>query len=305
MAPRRATAERAANLSRAAVFGCGVVATCAIALVFACSSTKPHPPSVDTSCPDGQVCDRPPITGGETGSDVAVDAGSDGDVASIEGGVAVSGSVRVLETFTAEPSSSTTFAKPVAVRARGLGGSTDVRVDSLDGTFTMSALQPGAFAWFEIGTVGSGGTTTTRTRSPRVLLSTPIDSMVFPEFDAALAKVAAVQVGIADPTDNTATIVLHVVDATGARLASASSSAIAGGGRGPFYDDGKDGLTNATHTGAQGTIVFLAVPTATTLDPTVSVTVAALTNTFQMQLAANAVTYLRVQVTATEVKLQP
>jgi hypothetical protein len=220
----------------------------AIPLVTACSSEKDRPPVVGGGCVTncgtiGGSNEHDSSTTGDALSDVSFDIG--------EAGVSVAAKTTFLNRYPADPTKGTARTN-VTVRAQRVGGGTsDVLVVNADGSFTLDGISPsiGIPTWF---TLVEGGVVTGYAG-----LRYPWDSsagIVFPIFDDTLPATTTGTV-----TSGSATIVVHVVDATGKRVAGVSATAV--GTAVPFYDSGSDSVeSTATATGGNGTVVFLGVP---------------------------------------------
>ncbi|MBK7400574.1 MAG: hypothetical protein IPJ34_31065 [Myxococcales bacterium] len=193
--------------------------------------------------------------GGGGGGDAAKDSPS-AEVADASGPARIEGTTRASSGLASTLSTSLALSG-VTARALKQGGGNVEATTGLAGTFSLtnvdSTLSP---TWVSLTTSGR----------PKVLagiavgpdLTTTLDVPVFAS-DAVATATALVGLPPGDTTKALATVVLRVVDATGAPLAGAKAGAV-GGAFGPFYDDGKDLGPTGTATGKQGAIVYLQVP---------------------------------------------
>ncbi len=200
-----------------------------------------------------------PIGGGGAGGggDAAKDSVADADVGDgSDGPATIEGTARASSGLASTLSAGLALSS-VTARALKRGGGTVEATTGLAGTFSLTnvdaALSP---AWVSLTASGRPKVLAGIAVSPA--LTTTVEVPVFAA-DAVATATALVGLPPGDTTKALATVVLRVVDGTGAPLAGAKAGAV-GGAFGPYYDDGKDLGPTGTATGKQGTIVYLQVP---------------------------------------------
>jgi hypothetical protein len=142
----------------------------------------------------------------------------------------------------------------------------------------------GAATYFQVWKRGVHRTLAAVNSQPDVTIQLPL----FRD-DLALTTWNVVATGLTYPTGSS-TLVAHIVSASGVRLAGVKA-ALAGTGRGPYYDDGSDISPTATATGSRGTIVFLGMTGAASLGLTLS-TATKMYSTVNVSLVGGAVSHI-------------
>ncbi len=230
----------------------------------ACSQHFDHAPPASTACVPGEPC-----TIGGGGTSVGAETGI-GDSAAVSDGfsdggleIAVTGEVRSLLSFTAAPSTGALTSTAITVVGQRADGSF-LSAAPAGGVFTLLAVGRSTDgAWLGVQTSGVDDTLAWIDTSGGDL--TGVD---LPLYDPALAASTAVQMGVVSAVVSPATVVLHLVDATGKPVAGVATMTVnyvdqTRGFSGPYFDNG-DTLTSAAKTTGQlGTIVYFGV------DPTV------------------------------------
>ena len=230
------------------------------ALAFACSQHFDHAPPASTACVPGQPC-----TIGTGGTSVGAETGV-GDAGSFADGfgdggleITAAGLVRSLQSFTADPSTGALTSTAVTVVGQRADGSF-LSATPAGGAFTLAAVGRSTDgAWLHVQTAGVDDTLAWIDTSGGDLIG-----LELPLYDPALAVSTAVQMGAVSPVVSPATIVLHVVDATGRPVAGVTTTTVnyvdqTRGFSGPYFDNG-DALTSAaTATSQRGTLVYFGV----------------------------------------------
>lgn len=233
-----------------------------------------------------------PWPGGDGGSkDAAVDARSDAtDAADAGDGPArIVGTVRTSAGLASKLSGGTPRGS-VKLSALKFGGGTTLTTTALDGSFSLTNVDTTATpAWVSVSDPAGGHAKTLAgiavSRGGTVTMDLPLFAI-----DAVASANALVGLPPPDSTKTFATVVVRVVDKTGAPVSGAKSSK-AGGAQGPFYDDGVDLGPSGASTGKQGVIVFLQVPVVGGGLPIV-VTVGSTTLPFTAALEGDAITWV-------------
>ncbi len=295
VSPRTTLFARLARLAQgAAVSTVGATAAAAAVLVVGCASSDTHPPMAGGCEPDAPCTLQPPPVGSgpETGTS---DTGA-GDGNANDGGleIAVSGEIRRPTAYSVAPSKGTVATTNVDIQALRADGSTIVATP-LAGVFTLPTVGRATDgAWLRLRSSSVVKTLMWVDTSGGDVLGAEV-----PLFDDALPQVTSTTVGLPVAVAGTATVVLHVLDATGAPIAGVSTSRAnyldsTIGYFGPYFDDGFDGITHgASTTGGKGTLVYLAVdPTITALGFNVPLVVPSLgTRSVSFPVKADAVSY--------------
>lgn len=268
----------------------------AAALSAGCASKTDHPAMGGGCVPDAPCTLQPPPVGAgpETGAGDATagDAAADASDGGLE--VAVSGEIRRPVGFPVAPAKGTLVTTNVDVQATRADGTT-ITAAPISGTFTLPTVARSVDgAWLRVRNVGVIKTMAWVDTSQGTIVGAQL-----PIFDDALPQTAATQFGLPVAVAGRATIVLRIVDATGAPIAKVGTSRSnyldsTVGYFGPYFDDGVDGVTSSSAaTGAKGTIVFLAVdPAVVALGFDVPLEIPALgTRTVSFRVTADAVSY--------------
>jgi hypothetical protein len=256
--------------------------------VVGCSD-EPVRAAAANGCTNPGCANTTPVGGasdGGVGDATASDVGTDALAA--DAGATVTGIVRPLSKFTVDPTTSADVARTVTVSAPRLGGgNTPAASPGLDGSFTLTdvAATVGGPTWLQVSASGAVAALDAVALPQSGVFQIPL-------FDAALPQSAWLALGIASAyPPAAATVVVHVFDAKGARLAGVTAAPF-GDAKGPFYDDGADVSAATRTTGARGTLVFLG-QTATTTGFNVTLVRGAKTYaTVPVPLAPSAVSYL-------------
>jgi hypothetical protein len=224
--------------------------------------------------------------GGVGGGTSDASAGDSGDAATDVGdaGANVTAIVRSMARFTDDPTTGTPITMNVLVRARKVGTGTVDGTLAADGTHTLNdvAVTVGAPTNFQVLQAGV-------LKANDGIWLPATGTIALPLFpDSVIANAWAVTGGVGAVPPSTAHVVIHVVNAAGARISGATTM-LPSDGRGPFYDDGAEISPAPKATGARGTILLMGVSGAE-----ISVTIASAGKTLALRvpLTANAVTYM-------------
>lgn len=266
----------------------------AVLFTGGCASKTDHPAVAGGCQPDAPCTLQPPPTG--TGPETGTTDAAAGETDASDGGVeiAISGEIRRPAGFPIAPLTGTLVTTNVDVQATRADGTT-ISAAPISGTFTLPTVARSVDgAWLRVRSIGVIKTMAWVDTSQGTIVGAQL-----PLFDDALPQTAATQFGLPVAVAGRATIVLRIVDATGAPIAKVGTSRAnyldtTVGYFGPYFDDGVDAVTNSSAaTGTKGTIVFLAVdPAVVALGfdvPLVIPTVG--TRTVSFRVTADAVSY--------------
>lgn len=213
--------------------------------------------------PDAPCTLVPPPTG--SGPETGTHDASAGETDASDGGleITVSGEIRRTADFPVAPLKGTLVTSNADVQATRADGTT-ITAAPISGTFTLPTVARSVDgAWLRVRASSVVKTLAWVDTSQSLIVGAQL-----PIFDDSLPQVTATRVGLPVAVAGRATIVLRVVDATGAPIANVGTSRSnyldsTIGYFGPYFDDGVDAVTHtSTTTGTKGTIVFLAVDPA-------------------------------------------
>jgi hypothetical protein len=262
--------------------------------VGGCASKTDHPALAGGCVPDIPCTLPPPVTGSgpETGTTDASPSETDASDGGLE--LAVSGEIRRPSGFPVALLKGTPVTTGADVQATRADGTT-ITAAPISGTFTLPTVARSADgAWLRVRANGVIKTLAWIDTSQSLIMGAEL-----PLFDDALPQVTATSVGLPVAVGGRATIVLRVVDATGAPIAGVTSARSnyldsTVGYFGPYFDDGVDAVTHtSTSTGTKGTLVFLAVdPAVVALGFDVPLVIPTLgARTVSFRVTADAVSY--------------
>jgi hypothetical protein len=247
----------------AAIASIAPVALAAVVFAGGCASKADHPALAGGCQPDAPCTLPPPPTG--AGPDTGTHDTSASDTEAGDGGIelAVSGEIRRPADFPVAPLKGTLVTTNADVQATRADGTT-ITAAPISGTFTLPTVARSVDgAWLRVRANSVIKTLAWVDTSQSIVVGAEL-----PIFDDVLPQVTATRVGLPVAVGGRATIVLRIVDATGAPVAGVTSARSnyldsTVGYFGPYFDDGVDAVTaTSTSTGTKGTLVFLAVDPA-------------------------------------------